>query len=192
MFARASGNVSEIFMCLTTPALFTSTNDDWATPSAIITFITGQYGPITLDAAAAKNTAHAPYFGPDHVDPRRRDALDANLIWADTQWHAPNMPSHTFVNPPYGRRMNPWVDHALECAWHGVPVTLLLPARTDTQAFQRLAQHAHAIHLISGRLNFTRPDGQTGRAPFPSVIIHLTPSSVKQPTTEDWVTLTHR
>jgi hypothetical protein len=177
----------------THPALFTSTHDDWATPGGIIDLITNEYGAITLDAAAEKRTATAhSYFGPDHADPTRRDALAHGLTWADPKWHAPGMPHHTYLNPPYGRRMNVWADRALACAIEGVPITLLLPARTDTHAFQLLVRHAHAIHLIPGRLRFTRAEGETGRAPFPSAIIHLTPASAQASTTGNWLTVVSR
>jgi len=175
------------------PALLTSLHGDWATPNDVYAEIVSLYGAVTLDAAALSRSSRCQdnYFGPDHRDPLRRDALAEGVHWADPHWHAQGGSTHEYLNPPYGRGIGRWIERAIACAASGVPVTLLLPARTDTIAFQAAAATAASIHLLPGRLAFTRPGSKAeGRAPFPSVVLHLTPESVARRRLTGWLELT--
>lgn len=100
-----------------------------------------------------------------------------------------------FVNPPYGRGIGQWTERCARAAWGGVEVLALLPARTDAQWFQKMAQSADAFCFLRGRLRFwtdrwcntcdgygacTRKGhdvvikekaGEGDSAPFPSVVV---------------------
>lgn len=76
----------------------------------------------------------------------------------------------TFVNPPYGREIEQWIDKAIEEKNKGNTIALLVPARTDTNWFYRLTKHATDIYFIKGRLKF---GGAKNSAPFPSVLVYL-------------------
>jgi phage N-6-adenine-methyltransferase len=151
------------------PALFTSRRDDWATPRALRAQIYDLFGPITLDAAASPKTTlvRSNWFGPAQKYPDRRDALA--LEWNEPQWHRRLQSKLVYLNPPYGRALPLWVDKAISCSRAGVPVLLLVPARTDTRWGQRLLHEASSVIFLKGRLSFDN----VGRAPFPSMVVCL-------------------
>lgn len=77
--------------------------------------------------------------------------------------------SSNFVNPPYSK-LRKWVEKSIEQHKKGKSVILLIPARTDTQAFKMLYDYGSVINLITGRLCFN--DGNKP-APFPFMIAEL-------------------
>lgn len=78
------------------------------------------------------------------------------------RWHG-----RVWLNPPYGPQAIPFIDRMIE---HDDGL-LLLPARTETRAFQRAAQAALAVCFLRDRLWFTRADGFTARSSFGSVLM---------------------
>ena len=82
----------------------------------------------------------------------------------------------TYCNPPYGRAVGEWIDRGIGESRQGKTIVFLLPARTDTQWFHNFVlPDASEIRFIRGRLKFTKSDGTSGRAPFPSMIIVFRP-----------------
>lgn len=77
-------------------------------------------------------------------------------------WHG-----RVWLNPPYGRSIGPWLDRLIA---HGNGLALVF-ARTDARWFQKAARQATAICFISGRLRFVSPDGPSGTAQVPSVLL---------------------
>jgi hypothetical protein len=151
------------------PALFTSHRGDWATPTGLRVQIHELFGPITLDVAATQKSAlvRSNWFGPDHPCAQRRDGLI--LDWSQPSWHRRSTAELVYLNPPYGRALPIWVDKAIACSAAGVPVLLLVPARTDTKWGQRLLSNAADVIFLAGRLSFDN----VGRAPFPSMMVLL-------------------
>ena len=82
---------------------------------------------------------------------------------ADTIW----------CNPPYGEARERWVNRCIEAAAFGRQVALLIPAHTDTRAFQRALAHATTALLIRGRVKFGLPrtNGRQVAATHPSALI---------------------
>lgn len=77
-----------------------------------------------------------------------------------------------FVNPPYGHTIIQWTAKAQREAQRGATVVMLLPARTDTRWWHdHIIPSANEIRFIRGRLYFTDQAGNTGRSPFPSVVV---------------------
>ena len=74
-----------------------------------------------------------------------------------------------FINPPFSQ-MTKWVDMAIQCATRGCRVWLLMPSRTDTKYFKKLADFRCAIWFFTGRLHFN--DGKNS-APFPTMLVYL-------------------
>jgi hypothetical protein len=72
-----------------------------------------------------------------------------------------------YCNPPYGRGVSNWLAKAGEAD----VAVFLLPSRTDTKWWHEYAMRADEIRFIKGRLHFHQPNGKTGPAPFPSVIV---------------------
>lgn len=71
-----------------------------------------------------------------------------------------------WLNPPYGPASVPFIDRMIEHN-HGL---MLLPARTETRAFQRAAKAARRVIFLADRLHFVRPDGTSSRSSFGSVL----------------------
>jgi phage N-6-adenine-methyltransferase len=76
----------------------------------------------------------------------------------------------TFVNPPYGREIVPWMPKAKEEALSGRADTVLclVYARSDTKWWQNTVKDASAVVFIRGRVNFV---GGSSSSPTPSVIV---------------------
>lgn len=78
-----------------------------------------------------------------------------------------------FVNPPYGKAREPWVERCIEAGEIGQKVILLIPAATDTRIFQRASRAATAIVFVRGRVKFgtLRPNRRQHAASHPSALI---------------------
>ena len=118
-------------------------------------------GPIVLDPCTSKdNPTEAKYIRTRECNP---DGLD-------TPWH--EFDGLVYVNPPYGRRKGQrcleWVNKAIKESRQGAEIIMLLPARTDTQWFQRVI--VFPVCFVAGRLTFK---GQKNGAPFPSAVVYL-------------------
>lgn len=71
-----------------------------------------------------------------------------------------------WMNPPYGRGMNKWIDKA-----SNHDVVALLPVRSDTQWFHRNIPGVNALCFVKGRVKFETPDGTVSYpAPFPTML----------------------
>ena len=106
----------------------------------------------TLDVCALpENAKCAAYYTPDD------DGL--TRPWKGGVW----------CNPPYGRDIVNWVRKASEevCKDYCDFIVMLLPARTDTQWFQRYVYHRAELFFVDGRLRF---GDNTTSAPFPSML----------------------
>lgn len=88
--------------------------------------------------------------------------------WGDKDWRP-----DVFVNPPYGKAREPWVDRCIEASANGQRVILLIPAATDTRVFQRAMTTATAVVFVRGRLKFgvLRPNRRQVAASHPSALI---------------------
>ena len=143
--------------------MFSRAKDDWSTPQDFFDRLDAEF-QFTCDVAATADTAKcADYYGPDHPDLFRRDALAA-------PWDGV-----CFMNPPYSR-VRDFIDKAAVEARHGVVVVALVPARTCTRWWHAAVwdHHRHcprphvALRFVKGRLRF---GGASASAPFPSVVI---------------------
>ena len=87
---------------------------------------------------------------------------------------------NSFVNPPYGRALGPWIRHCAAQAALGWEVITLTPGRPDTAWYDELV-HACALHAcIRGRLIFEldgRPvldkHGKPSPCQFPCVLGYM-------------------
>jgi phage N-6-adenine-methyltransferase len=143
----------------------TSNDDTWTTPRKFFDEINSEF-LFSLDAAALKSSTLVPnnWFGPDHDDPDRRDALVKN--WSEASYRGA-----IWLNPPYGRTIKEWVAKADYESKQGATVVCLVPARTDTNWWWDSCIH-HEVRFIKGRLKF---GGQKNSAPFPSAVVVMKP-----------------
>jgi hypothetical protein len=82
----------------------------------------------------------------------------------------PELPA--FVNPPYSKAKEPWVEKCIAHGEHHATV-LLIPSHTDTRIFHRAMQSAEAVVFIKGRVKFgvLRANGRQEAASHPSCLI---------------------
>lgn len=78
-----------------------------------------------------------------------------------------------YVNPPYGKARERWVQRCIQAAVAGSQVVLLIPAATDTRIWQDAAATASAVVFIRGRVKFgvLRPNRRQVAASHPSSLI---------------------
>lgn len=84
-------------------------------------------------------------------------------------WHAETI----FVNPPYAKAREPWVEKCIAAGARGQRVILLIPAATDTRIFRRAATTSTAVVFVTGRVKFgtLRPNRRQYAASHPSALI---------------------
>lgn len=164
-------------------ALWSETTEDtstWGTPPEAFRPLHREFG-FGLDAAALRASALLPWWlGPDHPDPRRRDAFA--IDWASARAGGRTGRSSVWLNPPYGRDMGRWISLARAWGAH-VTVCAFILARTDTRWWHdEIDAHAAEVRFVRGRVKFIRPDGTPGdAAPAPSVAVIWRPGHVGRP-----------
>ena len=88
-------------------------------------------------------------------------------------WWAPDWVPSVFVNPPYGKAREPWVERCIEAGARGQRVVLLMPAHTDTRCFQKALSTCTSTVFIKGRVKFgvLRANRRQEAASHPSALI---------------------
>ena len=141
---------------LTKDPLFSTGESEWPTPPHIIAAAVETLGSIDLDPCASES-ARVPAAAFHTID-------DDGLAqpWA----------GRVYMNPPYGRVIGDWTRKLVTeyAAGNVTSFVALVPARTDTEWFQDLADST--LCFIRGRLTFG--EAKAG-APFPSVAAYSGP-----------------
>ena len=143
--------------------LMSSKNEHWNTPAEVLAPIHQTFGGIDLDPCSNDNSrvsAKTSYRGP---------TVDVDGLTAS--WQTNGL---VFVNPPYGRKMKPWIQKCADEAkkskdlGNRTEIILLGPARTDTNFFQKIVcPTADKVLFWEGRITFL---GAEDPAPFPSFL----------------------
>ena len=132
-------------------ALCTSIKDDYETPQYLFNELNEEFH-FTVDVCArADNTKCARFYFPE-ID---------GLVQS---WEG----EVCLMNPPYGRRVNKWIEKAYKESQNGTIVVGLLLARTDTKWFHDFILGKAEIRFLKGRLKF---NNVLNSAPFPSMIV---------------------
>lgn len=145
--------------------MHSSNTAEWGTPQEFFDRLDKEFH-FELDVCAkASNAKCDRYFSPE------QDGLSRD--WgSDSCW----------MNPPYSRRkgegIGAWLKKARQAAAEGAMVVALVPARTDTVAFQDVAfAGAQYVCFVRGRLKFTDENGNPqDPAPFPSAVVVFLPA----------------
>ena len=97
-----------------TSGMRTSLDNTWTTPRDYFDKINKEFD-FGMDAAALQSSTLVPenWYGPDHPDINRRDALQNN--WTDDA-----KGKSIWLNPPYGRVIKSWMAKANMVAAGGV------------------------------------------------------------------------
>lgn len=139
-------------------ALLSSVSDDWATPPDFFDRL-NQVFNFRLDAAASSHNAKcASYF-----------TMEDNGLEQD--WHPYG---RIWLNPPYGRGIDKWMEKAYREALKGCVVVCLVSARTDTRWWHEYVKDKSQVTFVRRRLKFRNPavcpDG-SGNSVFPSALV---------------------
>jgi site-specific DNA-methyltransferase (adenine-specific) len=131
--------------------MFSSKTDNWATPQDLFDNLDNQFG-FTLDPCA------------DHKNHKCDKYFTVKENGLRQSWKNETV----FMNPPYGREIDKWVQKAYtEALSPGTLCVCLLPARTDTKWFHRYCVRG-TIWFLKGRLKFGESENS---APFPSMVV---------------------
>jgi len=135
-------------------------SNEWTTPTDVFDKLNKAYD-FTLDPCCTKESALCEKFYTIEEDGLQQD-------WSKDV---------VFMNPPYGRGINKWIEKAYLESRMGAVVVCLIPARVDTRYWHDyIFPYARQITFLKGRLKF----GGGGNAPFPSAIVEFKPHSRKQ------------
>jgi site-specific DNA-methyltransferase (adenine-specific) len=140
--------------------MMSSACESWRTPPEVLDLVR-QLAPIALDPCGCNG-----------------DVVGAAVSWrlqrdGDSlakDWSLDPLPMSAgliYCNPPYGRKIGPFIEKCRE-TWEvgGRQVVALVPARTDAKWFQDA--HPTTVTLFRGRLRFV---GAPSSAPFPSALL---------------------
>lgn len=142
------------------PALVSSENMCWQTPSVVLGAIRSTMGAITLDPCTVESnpTGAEEYLTPAHTP----DGLHASWTVLATE-------GLIYVNPPYGRGLGKWATKCVVEARAGAEIILLVPARPDTKWFGEVLLECTSVAFWRGRLRF---NDAPAPAPFPSALFY--------------------
>lgn len=130
---------------------FSSKTDEWETPQKFYDGLDSVYH-FTLDPCATPENAKCKKFFTQKEN---------GLVQS---WKGENV----FINPPYSKIE----DWAMKCNHEylreNATTVMLIPARTDTDAFHNYCMEATSYGFIHHRLHFS---GCKSPAPFPSILI---------------------
>ena len=131
--------------------LFSSNCQEWETPDDLFEELDKEFH-FTLDPCATLENAKCAVFY----------SKETNGLLQD--WR-----QRVFCNPPFGKNVGQWVEHAYWNVALGYAdvVVCLLPARTDTKWFHDYCLKGE-VRFIRGRLRFK---GAKNPAPFPSIVV---------------------
>jgi len=133
--------------------MFSSKTGEWSTPQDFFDKLNWRFGPFDLDPCAdVSNTKCANFF----------TEIENGLT---KSWEG----FTSFVNPPYGRGLDKWIQKGYEeSRKENTKVVMLIPSRTDTKYWHSYVMKAAEVYFIKGRLKF---GDSTNSAPFPSAVV---------------------
>jgi hypothetical protein len=157
-------------------ALFTSKQAEYVTPEFICRPIIDALA-LDFDGAASHENAKLPFYATKDGVFKRNFSIPARVqrMYADglaASWEG----KRVWLNPPYSRGpdgLEAWVRKAARERQRCAVSAVLLPARTETDWFQRWVFPHAECHFVMGRIRFI---GGASSAPFPSVVAIYAPT----------------
>lgn len=117
----------------------------WCTPPEIFEPLMSEFD-FDLDAAADVQTRKLPSYLCDALGP---------MEWTG---------SRIWLNPPYGRQLEPFVRRAQREAFSGKTIVALIPFRCRADWWHAcVIGKATEVRCVRKRIKFLRPDGSKGR-----------------------------
>ena len=144
---------------------FSSENREWETPEAVFKPLQKEFD-IVLDTCATLENKKTNIY------------LDRKINGLKADWFllSSRLGGSCWMNPPYGRGIEQWVQKASQERDKGATVVALLPARTDTNWFHSFIQEKEGVEVrfLKGRIKFVDAESS---APFPSMIVIFKPKT---------------
>jgi phage N-6-adenine-methyltransferase len=151
---------------------------DWGTPAEVFDPLDRYFG-FCLDVCASAENAKVPsnYFGLDHVDAARRNALAADWRTAAASggfdlpaglqlFEGKRIGATAFMNPPFSRELHipiePWIAKACYEAERGLTVVGLVPASVQTAWWKRWVRRADEIWFVQHRIRYVASEVMLG------------------------------
>lgn len=128
---------------------YSSETDLWETPQDFFNRLDAEFN-FNLDVCALPENAKCKTY----FTPQINGLLQK---WKGVCW----------MNPPYGREIDEWIQKAYESAQEGATVVCLIPSRTDTRWWHDYCMKGE-IRFVRGRIKF---GGVQDNAPFPSAVV---------------------
>jgi ParB-like chromosome segregation protein Spo0J len=138
---------------------YSSESPEHYTPKNVIELVLTCFGTERVSLDPCSNSHESPNFPAEKVFTKEDNGLKQS-------WEAETL----FMNPPYGREIDTWVEKLISEFESGniQQAIALVPGRIDTQWFHRF--YGYPACFVTGRLKFI---GNDDAAPFPSVIFYL-------------------
>tara|TARA_R110000796_G_scaffold60220_13_gene139066 strand:- start:15546 stop:16076 length:531 start_codon:yes stop_codon:yes gene_type:complete len=145
--------------------MFSSESNEWRTPQDFYEKLNRTF-QFNLDPCATDDSAKCKKYFTEADD-------GLTHSWAGHQ---------VFMNPPYGRGIDKWLEKAFkESENKNTTIVCLIPARTDTKYWHKYCMKADEIYFVKGRLKFVQATDANGKplpskaccntAPFPSAVV---------------------
>lgn len=126
--------------------------DDWETPQWLFDLVQAEFA-LELDVCATNETAKCEHY------------IDAEQDAFKTPWTF----KRCWMNPPYGRGLEQWMQLAWDYSKRGHLVVCLVPASTENEWWWRIVEASKAeVRFIRGRVNFV---GTTSGSTFGSALV---------------------
>lgn len=120
-------------------------SERWQTPPEIFDPLHEEFG-FDLDAAGDAEMHRVPNYLTDALGP---DPWPGKVIWC---------------NPPYGRKLEPFVRRCAAESLKGKTVVALIPFRCRAAWWHdAVIGHADEVRCVRKRIKFMRPDGTRGK-----------------------------
>ena len=147
---------------------FSSENREWETPNEVFKPLQKEFNIVLDTCATLENAKCDIYFD------RKQNGLKADWYTISL-----NLSGSCWMNPPYGRGIEQWVQKASQERDKGATVVALLPARTDTNWFHNYIHEKEGVEVrfLKGRIKFVDAESS---APFPSMIVIFKQKKVKK------------
>ena len=129
-------------------------NNEWSTPQDLFDLLDKEFR-FDLDACASLWNNKCQLYYIKDVDTLSRDWPTNITVW---------------MNPPYGRDIGKFIEHAYKQSQErNCTVVYLVPTNTETAWFQDCCLNGE-LRFVRGRIHFSDESGKSGRPRFSSVV----------------------
>ena len=123
----------------------TAKTDLWETPQSLFDKLNEEFS-FVLDVCALPTNAKCARF----ISPEQNGLTTS---WGATSCHRDSF----WMNPPYGKGIDLWVEKAYRVSGSGVRVVCLLPARTNAPWWHDYCMKATEIRFVRKKVSFGGP-----------------------------------